>query len=659
VISESLWRSAFHSALNIVGRSVRINGRPYSIVGVADGRFSGNSLARETLWVPLTTYPEGNDLAALTRRQGTWLMMVGRLRPGVTIEQARADVERIARDLEREYPEANRGRGIALAAQAVLPPALLRIVGGFIGVLFGFVVLILVIACTNVGGMLLARGLTRSREVAVRLAIGGSRVGVVRLLAIESLLLALGGAFVGVALGWGAIRLLRQSLPALPIDVAVDVTLDWRVMMFSVLVAFAAGTLCGVIPAWQTVRANLVTAIKPDGTSVRRLGIRQGLLVAQTAMSVLLLVCALLLARSLRNANHIDAGFIAEHVDLVAVSLQLGSYDQTTGTRLVDDIVARIEQLPDVQTAAVSAVVPLMFAGVSRGDLWVPTKTSEPARLRTDWNMVTPEYFATIQTPVLRGRTFTATDVRGAPEVAIINQTLARLAWPNEDAIGQTLMYGASPADARRLQVVGVARDAKYRSLGEDPRPFLYVPFAQQYRSDLWLMVRRGGRTVIPAVRSVVHQLAPDLPVIQATTLSDATTVGLMPYRIAAWLAGTVAVIGILLAAIGIYGVTAFNVAQRTREIGIRVALGALSSDVMRMVMRQALAVASAGALIGLVVAAIAAQLLAGFLFGLRPLDPLSFTVSALVLISMAIVASIPPARRAARVDPAITLRAE
>jgi predicted permease len=586
--------------------------------------------------------------------------MVGRLRPGVTIEQARADVERIARDLEREYPEANRGRGIALAAQAVLPPTLLRIVGGFIGVLFGFVVLILVIACTNVGGMLLARGFTRSREVAVRLAIGGSRVGVVRLLVIESLLLALGGAVVGIALGWGAIRVLRQSLPALPIDVALDLTLGWRVTMFSVLVALAAGMLCGVVPAWQTVRANVLTALKPDGSaSLRRLGIRQGLLVAQTAMSVLLLVCALLLARSLRNANQIEAGFIADNVDLVAVSLQLGNYDQTTGTRLVDDIVARIEQLPDVQTAAVSAVVPLMFAGVSRGDLWVPKRTSEPTRLRTDWNMVTPGYFATIQTPVLRGRTFTATDVRGAPEVAIINQTLARLAWPNEDAIGQTLLYGATPADARRLQVVGVARDAKYRSLGEDPRPFLYVPFAQQYRSDLWLMVRRGGRTVIPAVRSMVHQLAPDLPVIQATTLSDATTVGLMPYRIAAWLAGTVAVIGILLAAIGIYGVTAFNVAQRTREIGIRVALGALSSDVMRMVMRQALAVASAGALIGLVVAAIAAQLLAGFLFGLRPLDPLSFTVSALVLISMAIVASIPPARRAARVDPAITLRAE
>jgi putative ABC transport system permease protein len=660
VISDSLWRSHLRADPDIVGRSVRVNGQAYTVVGVAGGGFSGNSLARETLWVPLTTYPEGNDLTRLTRRQGTWLMMVGRLRPEVTLAQARADVERIARDLEREYPEANRGRGVALARQAVLPPAILRRVGGFIGILFGFVVLILMIACTNVGGMLLARGYARSHEVAVRLAIGGSRAGVVRLLAIESVLLALCGAVVGLVVGWGAIQLLPRSLPALPIDVALDLRLDLRVMTFSVVVALAAGTLCGVIPAWQTVRANLVRTIKPDGGgSPRRLRLRYGLLAAQIAMSALLLVCALLLTRSLRNANEIETGFTAEHVDLAVVSLQLGNYDEGSGTRLVDEMVTRIEQVPGVEKAGASAVVPLMFAGVSRGALWVPKASGDPAPLPTDWNMVTPGYFAAIGIPLQRGRAFTKMDVQGAPEVAIVNETFARRAWRDEDAIGQTLLYGPNLADARKLEVIGIARDAKYRSLGEDPRPFLYVPFAQQYRSDVWLMVRRGRQTVIPAIRSIVHQLAPDLPVVQATTLVDATAVGLMPYRVAAWLAGVVATIGILLAAIGIYGVTSFNVAQRTREIGIRVALGALGGDVMRMIMRQALAVASAGALVGLAGAALAAQLLASLLFGLRPLDPVSFGLGALVLITMAIVASVLPARRATRVDPVIALRAE
>ena len=660
VLSEPLWRSALHADTNAIGRTVRINGRPHTIVGVTRSGFAGSSLARESLWIPVTTFPEGRDMSRLTRREGTWLMMIGRLRPDATVEQARADLERITRDLEREFPGANRGRGVAIAQHALLPPPFLRIAGGFIGVLFGFVLLILVIACTNIGGMLLARGYARGREVAVRLAIGGSRAVVIRQLAIESVLLAASGAIAGVALGWVGIQAIRTVIPVLPLDLAVDLGLDSRAVLFAVAVALAAGIVCGLIPAWQTVRANLLTAIRADEANTpRRLRLRHALLTAQIAMSVLLLISALLLARSLRTAANINTGFDAANVDVIALSLQLGNYDPATGRRLIDDVLDRIQNVPGVQAAGASAVVPLMMEGVSLGSLWSPGATTEPIRVAADWNMVTPRYFDTLRIPVLRGRAFTTGDVADSPAVVIVNETFARRAWPNREAVGQTLLHGDSPTNARPILVVGVARDAKYRSLGEDPRPFIYVPFAQQYRNDLSLMVRHSGRTVIPVVRSILRERDPDLPVIQTTTLTDAGNVGLTPYRVIAWLAGSVAVIAMLLAAIGIYGVTAFAITLRAKELGVRVALGARSGQVLRLVMRRALAVASIGSLIGVAVAALATQLLGGFLFGIRPLDVPSFGAAIVVLLSMAVLASLLPARRAARVDPVIALRTQ
>jgi predicted permease len=660
VLSEPLWRSAFHADPTTIGRTVRINGRPHTIVGVTRNGFAGNSLAREALWLPLTTFPEGGDMGRLTRREGTWLMMIGRLRPEATVAQARTDLERITRDLEREYPDANRGRGVAVARHALLPPPFLRVAGGFIGVLFGFVLLILAIACTNIGGMLLARGYARAREVAVRLAIGGSRALVIRQLAIESVLLASSGAVAGVALGWAGIRAVRSVIPVLPLDLALDLGLDARAVLFALAVALAAGTACGLVPAWQTVRANLLTAIRGDeATTPRRLRLRHALLTAQIAMSVLLLIAALLLARSLRAATSINTGFDADNVDVVALSLQLGNYDPATGRRLVDDVLGRIQNVQGVQEASASVVVPLMMEDVSLGSLWSRVPTTEPTRLSAGWNMVTPRYFDTLRIPILRGRAFTTSDVAVSPAVAIVNETFARRAWPDREAVGQTLLHGESPTTATPIVVVGVARDAKYQSLGEDPRPFIYVPLAQRYRNDLSLMVRHSGGSVIPAIRSILRERDPDLPVIQTTTLAAAASVGLTPYRVIAWLASSVAVIAILLAAIGIYGVTAFNITLRTKELGVRVALGAQSGQVLRLVMRRSLAVASIGSLIGAGAAALATQVLGGFLFGIRPLDVPSFGAAIAALLSMAVLASLFPARRAARVDPVIALRAE
>jgi len=318
-----------------------------------------------------------------------------------------------------------------------------------------------------------------------------------------------------------------------------------------------------------------------------------------------------------------------------------------------------VQRLPGVVDAASSKAVPLRLSGFSIARLWLPNQPPEPQNARAaDWNLVTSGYFETLRTPILMGRGFTESDRLAATEVAIVNETLARRLWPGQDPVGRTLLYG--PPNARRpLQIVGVARDAKYRSLGEQPRPFIYVPLAQHYNSELWLMMRTSGPSAIPALRALLRDMDPNLPLVQATTLEDATAFGLLPSRIAAWLAGMVGIIGVLLAALGIYGLTAYSVSQRTREIGVRVALGASRIGILRMVLRQATAITGAGLLLGLALALLATRLLTSLLFGVAPIDPMSFAGGAALLTALALLAALIPATRATRVNPMLSLRAE
>ena len=656
VISDRLWRTQFDADRDVVGRTIRLNGRPFTVIGVTAADFNGHGIDRDSLWIPLTAYPDGDDLRRFERRGQQWLMGIGRLKPGVTVTQAQDQMSRIAADLVREYPDDNERHGLAVASLGTIPPDGRRVVSLFLSLLFAFVALILLIACSNVGAMVLSRGISRSREIALRLALGAERERVVRLLLTESLVVAAGATVVALAAVWVGLRLLERLTPMARFDVAYDVGVNWRVTAFSIAIATLSGMACGVLPALHAARVDLASAIAKDaGGAPRRLRLRQIFVVAQVAMSVLLVVCALLLTRSLRNADAIDPGFVPDGVEVVGLNLQLGGYDRTTGPVFAESLMSRIEALPAVETAALARVVPLTME-TEGGRVWRPEDFGDERAISVSRNFVTPGYFRTLGMPLASGRNFDARDRAGAPGVVIVNETFAQRVWPGQNAVGQRLVLGVSRWP---MEVVGVARDAKYRTIGEQQQPFLYHPAAQAYEHIMWLLVRPRGPSAVPEVRALIQQMNANLPVLRASTLTDMTAFTLLPQRLASWLAAATAFIGVFLASIGIYGLVAYNVGQRTREIGIRMALGALRSQIIRMVMGGATALAGIGLALGLLAASLLTNLLAGMLYDVEPLDPVSFAGSAVVFVAVVALASLVPARRAASIDPVASLRAE
>jgi predicted permease len=580
------------------------------------------------------------------------------LKSGVTTAQAASEMTRIAADLAREYPDDNLQHGLAVHSLGPLPFDGRSMIMRFAAVLFAFVSLILLIACTNVGAMVLARGVSRTREMALRLALGADRHHIVRLLVAESLLVTAGATTVALAGAGAGIRLLEPLMGMIQVRqiIAYDVALDWRVTAFAVMVAVVTSVICGLLPAVQAARVDLTAAMARDsGSTPRRLRTRQAFVVAQVAMSVVLVVCALLLGRSLRNANAIDPGFALDGIEVAGLDLRLGGYDVKTGPALADALMSRIQMLPGLESAAYARVVPLTRE-TEGGRVWLPDERGDDRAIAANWNFVTPDYFRTLRLPLVEGRTFDVRDRIGAPAVAIVNETFARRVWPGKDAVGQRLVVGLS---RRPLEVVGVARDSKYRGFGESPTSFIYVPHAQRPETITWLLMRPTCPSLLPAVRALIAESNPNLPLLQAGALTEMAASGLFPHRVASWLAAVVAMIGVFLAAIGIYGLAAYNVGQRTREIGVRMALGALRSHVMRSVVGGAAVLAGIGAVLGVGAAALMTTLLAGMLYGVQPLDAASFVGGAAALAAVALVASLAPARRAASVNPVEALRAE
>jgi len=655
VISDRLWRAQFHGDRDAIGRTIRLNGRPFTVIGVTAPGFNGHTIDRDNLWIPLTAFPDGDDLTRFERRGQQWLRGIGRLKPGVTIAQAQDQMSRIAGELTRTYPDDNERHGLALAALGTLPPDARRVVRLFLSLLFAIVALILLIACSNVGAMVLSRGVSRSREMALRLALGAERERVIRLLLGESVIVAAGATAVAVVAASIGLRLLARLTPMARFDVAYDVALDWRVVVFAFAIATLSAMACGILPAIHASRVDLAPAMTRAVGTPRRLRLRQLFVVAQVAMSVLLVVCALLLTRSLRNASAIDPGFLPDGLEVVGLNLQLGGYDRTSGPIFAESLMSRIEALPGLESAALARVVPLTME-TEGGRVWRPQDVGDDRAISVSRNFVTPGYFRTLGLPLVSGRPFDAGDRAGAPAVVIVNETFARRVWPGQSAVGQRLVIGVS---RRPLEVVGVARDAKYRTIGEAPQPFLYHPAAQAYEHIMWLLLRSRGTSLLPQVRALVQQMNPNLPLLRPTTLPEMTAFTLLPQRLASWLAASMAMIGVFLASIGIYGLTAYNVGQRTREIGIRMALGALRSQVMRSVIGGSAALAAIGVGLGLLGASFGTSLLTEMLYGIEPLDPTSFVGSAALFAAVAIVASLVPARRAASVNPVDALRAE
>jgi predicted permease len=678
VLGQALWRTRFGSDPSIVGRRISLNGLGFTVVGVAAENFAGTEagLARQ-LWVPLsmepvlnppdagaTTFARGPD--ALHDRNDYWLSVIARLKPDVGREQAASELAGLA----RRVAESNGGR---VSEETLRRVQLLQMSGGvdpsdreealpIAGLVMGVVALVLLIACANIAGLLVARAAVRRRETAIRQALGATRRRLVRQWLTESVLLGVAGGAAGLLLALWANDLMVSYAGGTPLA-SLDLRLDLRVLAFTFLVSVATGIVFGLAPALQASRLDIVTALKTEDTLARtgsrRSRLRSAFVAAQVTLSVVLLVCAGLFIRSLRNAHTIDPGFRVERALTATVDLGLLRYREAEGDNFYRELLSRVESQPGVERASLVRYAQL-GSSFAQGQVVAEGKAAGGEDgMSTGFNVVGPRYFETMGTRLVRGRDFTEADREGAPPVAVVNETLASLLWPGEDPLGKRLSFEGP--EGPFLEVVGVARDGKYRSLGDRPRPYLYRPLFQSYQPRMTLVVRTSGEptALAGAVRAQLHALDPNLPVAEARTLEEQFDLSLLPARVAAYTLGGFGLLALALAAIGVYGVVSYSVAQRTREIGVRVALGAGARDVLRLVLGEGLSVVGLGLALGLALAFAAARLFAGFLYGVGAADPLTFVFVPALLGAIALAAGYLPARRATKVDPMVALRHE
>ena len=661
VLSHAFWTRRFQADPSLVGRAIVLNGSPFTVVGVAAEGFQGPFVLAPDLWVPLTASTLlGLPADIFTERGSVWIMGIGRLAPNVGTGQAQAELSAIAARLAQQYPQANEGKGVAVAPASLFPGDLRKIIGGFMAMLLAVAGLVLLIASTNVAGMLLARATARRREIAVRLALGASRGQLIAQLVVESLLVFAAAGAAGLLLARWLVAGLMALVPRLPVQLLFDPQIDWRVLSFTLAVSLVTGVVAGVVPALQSTRPELVPALKSDtgGTGTRqRQRLRSGLLVTQIAFSMLLLIVAGLFARTLAHARGIDPGVDPVGVHIASLDLGLANYDSSKGRAVVRTMLERARTIPGVQAAAMSAMLPLDGGGMGLGGIEVAGRQAPDPRRGwdVDWNVVTPGYFATMGIPLVRGRDFAESDREGTGDVTVLNEAFAEALFPGLDPVGRTVNNGD-----RVMTVIGVARNAKYRTLGEPRRNFVYVTLGQRYMGRTNLLVKAAGATAVAGpIRRMMADIDPALPILRQQTMIEQTSTSLFPQRVALYVAGGLGVVALLLALLGIYGVTAFSVTQRTREIGVRVALGATPSNVLGLVVRQGVVLAGVGVPVGALAAFGVTRLIGNLLYGVPPTDAVAFGGAATLLAVAALVASWIPARRASRVDPVIALRSE
>ncbi|HSB07967.1 MAG TPA: ABC transporter permease [Blastocatellia bacterium] len=674
VVSHAYWKSRFGASPAAVGKTVKLNGHPLTIIGVLPESFTGTeSILKLDMYLPLGLEDQLEPASAgwLKNRNDTGLRVMGRLKPGASLEQARAAVGVLASQLQQEYPVTNKGVSFFAALETNARPviSIADSIPRIAGVFSALVALVLLIACANVANLTLARATARQKEIAIRLALGASRARIIRLMLSESMVLSFLGGCGGLVLALWATDWLASIRVSTDAPVNFNLRPDWRVLAFSVLVALVAGLVSGVAPAFQTSRPNLNESLKEGGRGAgggsTRHRIRNLLVVSQVAVSLLVLICAGLFTQSAKNAERIDLGFRTENLAMMSMDLGPQGYDKERGRQFYKQLAERVRALPGVSTVALARDTQLGYN--NHTEEIVPegrTPTPEEGRTSVFFNVVSPDYFETVGTSLLAGREFTERDNESAPGVAVVNEAMARRFWTGSDsidgALGKRFRVGR---DGPNVQVVGVARDSKYVFLGEESRSFFYTPFAQRYRSDMTLFIHSAGdpASVIAAARQVVTDIDRDLPVYDAKTMTTHLRDGiaLLFVRMGAKLAGGFGLLGLVLALVGIYGVVTYSVTQRTHEIGIRVALGANRSDVLKLVLGQGFILTLAGVAIGLAGALAVTRVMSSLLYGVSTTDPLTFALVPVLLTVVALAASFIPARRAMRVDPMIALRYE
>ena len=655
VIGYDAWQRLFHGDPHVLGKTVRSESHTYTVVGVAPPEFGGVYLPlRIDLWVPFKFWAGENA-------EHMRVMVFGALRRGVTVPQASAELNAIATELRRENPALAKGATAPLVLELVrgVPsPASRHQAMPVVILLMTVVSLVLLIACVNVGNLLLARGMGRQREVAVRFALGASRARLLRQLMTENLALCIAGGAAGVLVGYASNRLLQAAIPALPFGemLRFDLPLDFRVLIFSGLVALLTSLLFGLLPAWQGSRNSLAASLKGDRVTGGRLRLRLTTLTAQIALSLVLLLTAGLFARAILRFRNTDPGFAVGNRLFAPAFVPQPQFTAASGRAFYDQTLNRLRLLPGVRSAALTTRLPLYAAGIAGSCVARDTDKPVPGTSMT----VGTGYLTTMRIPLLEGRDFDVADRADGPPVAIVNQTLARRMWPNQSAIGRTLLLGCD--HARTLHVVGVARDSRIRTLNEAALPHVYLPFSQAYSGGIvFIVIETAGDpgALRETVRKTLVSSHPDFRTYGVKRLSDSLDASFWQVRFEVWVLSVLGTLALVLAAVGMYGVMAYHVTARTREIGIRMAMGAQRSDVFRLVIGQGVRVTLAGIAAGLILSAIAARLLASLLYGISATDAATWTAAVAVWLIVAPLACWLPARRATRVEPVLALRQE
>jgi putative ABC transport system permease protein len=662
VISQELWRRRFGARGDIIGQPVTLDGRPRTVVGVLPARFKFpfNASAVKDYWTPLDPHDELN-----TKRGVGYLNVIARLKPGVTTEQAQTEMDAIARRLAEQYPDNNQGHGITLISTyedtvGGVRPALL--------VLLGAVGFVLLIACANVANLLLVRATRRQREIAVRTALGATRWRVVRQLLTESLLLSLAGGAVGLLLALWGVDALAGMLPE-DVPRVREIALDGRVLAFTLGIAILTGLVFGLAPALAASRLDVNEALKAGGRGTggwRRNRLRSFLVVAEVALSLMLLVGAGLLLKSFVRLREVSPGFKPEQVLTLSVALPEMKYETPAQqARFFQQLLTDTAAAPGVEAAA--GVFPLPFSGDNaRGKFEIEGQpaASESESPNALSYIISPDYLRALDIPLLNGRGFNERDAQSAPRVVLINETLARRFFAGADPLGRHLVI-SSFADLGKpitCEIIGVVGDVKHDGLDAEAEAEYYMPYQQATLSFMTLVIR--GTTdkptaLVAGARAAVAQLDKDLPITDIKPMNEWLAASVAPRRFNMLLLGGFALLALCLATVGIYGVMAYSVAQRTHEIGIRLALGAQAADVLRLVIGQGMALALIGIIMGLLGAFALTRVLATLLFGVTATDPSVFAGVTLLLALVALVACLVPAHRATRVDPMIALRHE
>ena len=671
VIGQGLWERRFGSDPNIVGKTIRLSNRGYQVIGVTPKAFTGSKFALSMdFWIPMAMAEElRRSPGLLQERDSHWMNVLARLKPGVSLDQASAEMQAIAARLNQTYPNERASNTSAKVSTEMdgrweEAATVIKSAGAIAMAIVG---LILLIACANVANLMLARAAARRKEIGIRLALGASRVRLIRQLLTESVLLSLLGGALGLLLAFWVSDLMQGFVPVLQYNIVEDFfALDSRALVFTLVISLATGLIFGLAPAWHSSNPDVVPVLKGDLNANqrgkgRRFSLRSSLVVVQVALSLAVLVCGGLFIKSFRQAQAMDPGFGAKNALITTLDPELVGYDSERSRNFFRQAIERASSLPGVEAAATARLLPLGDSSNSSGPILREGETlARGSAGRTIMNnVISAGYFRAMEIPLVDGRDFDDRDHVKSQRVVIINQEMAEMLWPGESAVGKRILIGTDSRDP--IEVVGVVKTGKYRNLAEDAKPYFYHPMTQRRPANMNLVMRTSGdpRGLAGAIRKEVQNIDRSVPISSVKTMTEHLTYALWAPNMAASFSLAFGVLAILLSAVGLYSVMAYVVSQRTREVGIRMALGANRADVMKMITMQGMRLAVIGVVIGLLLSLGLARALSSLLIGVSGYDVTTFVIVSALLVLVALIACYLPARRATKIDPLVALRYE